>query len=59
MEDVFELAQWIALNPSYQPSTDELDAMRQKYAELNPSTSRTPIDPQALANALLKVLAAV
>ena len=59
MEDVFELAQWITQNPSYPPTTAELDAMRQKYAELNPSTSRFPIDTQALANALLKVLAAV
>jgi hypothetical protein len=59
MEDVFELAQWIADNPSYQPTDTELETMRQKYAELNPSTSRTPLDTQALANALLKVLAAV
>ncbi len=59
MEDVFELAQWIAQNPSYQPTTDELDAMYKKYSELNPSTSRTPLDTQALAIALLKGLAAV
>jgi hypothetical protein len=59
MDDVFELSQWIAQNPSYQPTTAEMDAMRQKYAKLNPSTSRTPIETQALANALLKVLAAV
>jgi hypothetical protein len=57
MDDVFELAQWIADNPSYQPTAAELDTMRQKYAELNPSTSRVPIETQALANALLKVLA--
>ena len=59
MDDVFELAQWITQNPSYQPTTAELDAMHRKYAELNPSTSRTPIDTKALANALLKVLTAV
>jgi hypothetical protein len=59
MEDVFELSQWIAQNPSYQPTTAELDAMHKKYTKLNPSTSRTPLDTQALANALLKVLAAV
>jgi hypothetical protein len=59
MDDVFELAQWITHTPSYQPTSTELDTMRQKYAELNPSTSRTPIDTKALANALLKVLAAV
>jgi hypothetical protein len=59
MEDVFELSQWISDNSDYQPTPAELDAMRQKYAELNPSTSRTPIDTQALAIALLKGLAAV
>lgn len=59
MDDVFELAQWITHNPSYQPTTAELDAMHKKYAKLNPSTSRTPINTQALAKDLLKVLAAV
>jgi uncharacterized protein YozE (UPF0346 family) len=59
MVDVFELSRWIADNPSYQPTATELDAMYKKYSELNPSTSRTPLDTKALAIALLKVLAAV
>ncbi|NJM74696.1 MAG: hypothetical protein HC852_01715 [Acaryochloridaceae cyanobacterium RU_4_10] len=59
MQDVYELAQWIAQNTNYQPTTTELDAMRQKYASLNPSVSTAPTDPQVLASALLKVLAAV
>ena len=56
-EDVFELALWISHDTSYQPTAAEMDAMKRRYAELNPCNPESPNEPQALATALLKVLA--
>jgi len=56
IEDVFELAQWIIHSGDYEPTADELAAMKQRYAELNPSNPTAPDDIQALATALLKAI---
>jgi hypothetical protein len=56
IEDVFELAQWIIHSGDYEPTADELAAMQQRYAELNPSNPTAPNDAHALATALLKAI---
>jgi hypothetical protein len=56
IEDVFELAQWIIHSGDYEPTADELAAMKQRYAELNPCNPTPPNDLQALATALLKAI---
>jgi hypothetical protein len=57
IEDVFELAQWIVQSGDYEPTADELAAMKQRYAELNPCNPTAPDDVQALAAALLRAIA--
>jgi hypothetical protein len=56
IEDVFELAQWIVQSGDYEPTADELAAMKQRYAELNPCNPAAPNDAQVLATALLKAI---
>jgi hypothetical protein len=56
IEDVFELAQWIIHSGDYEPTADELAAMKQRYTELNPCNPTSPDDVQALATALLKAI---
>jgi hypothetical protein len=56
--DVFELAEWIVHSGDYEPTTNELEAMRQRYTELRLCNCKAPNDAQVLATALLAAVTA-